>query len=217
MNMQNHTQLLDWHSPANMQALIQALGKHQVVITTTDTVPGLLGAATQESFDRLREVKQDRGEKPFLLLAADYTRALALIPKEAQSPKLISLMKQCWPGPVTLVVPTSTILPGYMRSPHHTVAVRVPDHTGLQELLTHIPYLFSTSANSSGKPTPSTLEQIEPKIAQKVPFIVSEQLTTTGLPSTIIDCTTIDCPRIIREGAYPITQLEVYYGGSFTR
>ncbi len=96
-----------------------------------------------------------------------------------------------------------------MKSSEGTVALRVPDHAGLQSVMKKVGPLFSTSANRKGYPTPATLDAVDQTILDNVDLIIADKKTTPKepVPSTILDCTG-DEIKVIREGAYPIEELE---------
>jgi len=99
-------------------------------------------------------------------------------------------------------------IPDFMKSKKGTIALRVPDHTGLQKLLPHFTGLFSTSANIGGNPIPRTIEEIDERIVKQIACVVldKKEKQVTSLPSTIIDCSGNNI-TVVREGAYPVDEL----------
>ena len=86
----------------------------------------------------------------------------------------------------------------------------MPNHAGLLSLLQHVPALFSTSANKSGQPVPTTIEALDVDILSSVAYIINDGEqgeAASTVPSTILDCTG-EVIRVVREGAYSIERIE---------
>ncbi len=199
------TQQLLWSDASAIKMLQQALQDNQVVVGSSDTVLGLLAPLSEAGFQALNNLKQ-RNEKPYLVLIASVDKVAYFadqIPDYAQM-----FMHTCWPGPLTIIVKAKKGLPSYLVSPQGTIALRVPEHTGLLTLLQHFPGLFSTSANITGEPIPNTLEDLDPHIAGGVAYkMVDQGSAAHTVPSTLIDCSGPQL-KVVREGAYPIAMLE---------
>ena len=138
-------------------------------------------------------------------------KALTFIEKDTkgffQFEKLSNI---CWPGPITLIFKAKATVPHGVKSPEGNVAMRVPDHKGLLQLLEHFDALYSTSANISGKPIPITIDQVEESIVQAVAgMVLNEHSSRLHLPSTIIDCTG-EKIKIVRQGAFAVEKLKEF-------
>jgi len=195
--MQNN--VVFWSDDA-LQNIQSALEQAALIVGTSDTVFGFLAIPTQAGFEVLNRVK-GRSEKPYLVLVGSQQDALALCAEQDRQ-KLQRLMSHFWPGPLTLIVRAKESVPSYMKSKEGTIAMRLPDHTGLQKLLKRIPVLFSTSANYAGHPVPHDKKDVDPTIiAQCAYFVLDEHSQSQpSLPSTILDCTE-EPFKIVREGA----------------
>lgn len=191
-----------WQDPETLPHIEGILVKGGVLLTSTDTVLGLLADLTQESTLRINRIKKRSG-KPYLILVSDVQKALGFVSHKQQSGLQIEkLMNICWPGPVTLLCTAKEGLPSYMQSQEGTVALRVPDHSQLLALLQKFDGLFSTSANSSGAPVPQLIEEVEKEILQEVDGVVLDKNEKkANVPSTILDCTG-DQIKIVRQGAF---------------
>lgn len=204
-------QSLMWSNPHTIAQLANALNKGALVLGSSDTVVGLLAPATQQGFDALNAIKGRPADKPYLLLAHSQERVTALA---AHIPDYAAiLMQACWPGPLTLIFKAADDVPAYMKSKEQSIAIRIPQHAGLLQLLSIIPLLFSTSANKAGKPVPATMDQIDQELLAHINVIVtdSENQKISTIPSTIIDCTG-PTPQLVREGMYSHQQLETLIG-----
>jgi L-threonylcarbamoyladenylate synthase len=191
-------QKVDWNDLQAIKRIEKSLQSGHVVAGSSDTVIGLLTAATQVGHDALDHVKR-RSAMPYLVLVKDLETAKTLSPI-LQNGRVAQLAHQFWPGPLTLIVPAKKDVPDYMKSASGGIALRVPAHAGLQKLLNKMGALFSTSANFSGEPVPHHINDIDPDILKQVSMIISDEEEGPAIPSTILDCTR-DQIKVIREGA----------------
>ncbi len=211
---------LFWDSEPDLLQIVQDLQAEKIVLGESDTVLGLLAKASLYTKEGLDGIK-NRAKKPYLVLIGSLKQAGELInyPELRRlgiDEPVRRLLESSWPGPLTVVLPASKNAPSFLVAPNNSIGIRVPRHAGLQAVLEKIPYLFSTSANKSGSPIPSSIDEVSDDIKSKVECIVKNQ--TTGFnstePSTIIDCTG-EKIMVIREGAYPVKLLERHAGISF--
>lgn len=197
-----------WSDSRVYEALLTALSAGGVVLTPTDTVPGLLASVTAQGVQALDRIKQ-RENKPYLVLVGDKDRLHDLV-AEPLSEQVHTLIRQCWPGPLTIIFKASPHLPVWASSLNKTLAVRMPRHQGLLKLLEKAPALFSTSANISDEPVPQRVADVSQALINKMAYIVGDEIEdgqqACDRPSTIIDCSGPKI-RVVREGAYPISEL----------
>ncbi|MGE0009194.1 MAG: L-threonylcarbamoyladenylate synthase [Candidatus Babeliales bacterium] len=206
---------LTWSKPASRATLAHSLAHGSIAITSSDTVLGFLAPVTLEGFKKLDSLKQ-RENKPYLIVMADKSKLNHFIDLPL-SAGLQRMIDSCWPGPVTLIFKARESLPSYVKGPDGTVALRVPQHAGLLDILKDMSGLFSTSANLHGQPIPETVSDIDPKILQAVACVVTDESEKKQvIPSTILDCTQVQV-RVVREGAYAINELEALYGAPFLK
>jgi L-threonylcarbamoyladenylate synthase len=197
---------LYWDNSDDIVRLTKSLCKGEVSIGTSDTVIGLMADLSKEGFDRLNEIKGRTG-KPYIILlrSSDMMSNLVRSPIDKDLQRLIVM---CWPGPLTLIFKAKETLPAWMKSKDGTIAIRVPDHQGLQAVMSLVGGLFSTSANTHGMPVPKDINYVEPGIVEKAEYIVTDRKDLANIvPSTILDCSGPEL-KVLREGAYSITDLE---------
>ena len=187
---------LTWNDPKSIDLISKTLQKENIVVGSSDTVIGLLAPLTQKGFAQLNQIKE-RNQKPYLILVENLSKALKLS-DDFKRPVVRALAERFWPGPLTLIVQAKKGIPDYWGSPKGAIAIRVPAHEGLQQLLTHFDGLFSTSANKTSKPIPHSFEDLDPSISAQVAYLVEGPLYDT--PSTIVDVTQ-EPFTIVRQGA----------------
>lgn len=201
---------LYWDDKDAIALIGRALSANQVVAGTSDTVWGLLAPLSRAGFERLNSIK-GRSDKPYLILIGDKKNAVHFV-ENSQSFHIEKIITACWPGPLTLILKARADLPDFMKAEEGTIALRMPNHAGLLQLLARFDGLFSTSANRAGQPVPMSIDDLDPVIMQAISYLIidrEEQVTTK--PSTILDCSN-DHIRVVREGAYSVGKLKRILG-----
>lgn len=198
---------LFWDNFGTVDRVGQELQKGTVVLAEGDTIIGLLADVSEKGAAQLNAIKK-RSKKPYLLLVADKQKVLELVEiNPGKICQIEKIMDICWPGPVTMIFKAKNIAASMVTSIDGTLAIRVPDHAGLQALLHKCGALYSTSANLTGAPVPASLKEVDTTILDSVSCVVLNNKGSEGtLASTIIDCTG-DKIKIVREGAFPVEKL----------
>jgi L-threonylcarbamoyladenylate synthase len=127
----------------------------------------------------------------------------------------ISLARDFWPGPMTLVVERSALARDFVTGWQDTVGVRVPNHPvalGLLEAFVKAggKGVAAPSANRFGNVSPTTAQAVSDELGDNLADgdqILDGGACTIGVESTIIDCTG-DAPRILRPGAITEEMIE---------
>jgi L-threonylcarbamoyladenylate synthase len=120
----------------------------------------------------------------------------------------ISLARDFWPGPMSLVVKRSALAGDFVTGGQDTVGVRVPDHPvalGLLEAFVRTggKGVAAPSANRFGNVSPTTAQAVSDELGDYLADgdqILDGGPCDVGVESTIIDCTG-DVPKILRPGA----------------
>jgi len=210
--------LFFWTRASDSINVIELLKKNKIILGTSDTILGFLAPLTQEGFDSLNSVK-GRFAKPYIVLIGD-PRKIDLFVEMPISPAVKMLIDHCWPGPLTLIMKAKRELAPYLKSQDGTIALRMPDHQGLLSVLKEVDGLFSTSANKADMPVPLSIDAVDQEIKKQAAAIILDspesQKSQSVRPSTILDCTG-ETIKVIREGAYPIEDLEQVAGQTFKK
>ncbi len=178
-----------------------------LVVYPSDTVYGLGAAAGDEqAVGRVFAVKDRDAEKAVSLLLADVAD---LAPLCAQVPFLARVLAQrYWPGPLTLVLRCSAAFQSAALGGGDTVAVRVPDHPFLRELIRALGEpITGTSANRSGRPACRSAQEVEQELGDAVELIIDGGPSGAGPESTVVSLTG-SLPVVLREGAIPRVDIE---------
>ena len=100
---------------------------------------------------------------------------------------LRALAERFWPGPLTLLLPKKEIIPDLVTAGLPRMAVRVPQHKLVLELLEHLPFpLAAPSANPFGYISPTQAKHVEQQLGGLIPYILDGGACKVGLESTIV-------------------------------
>ncbi len=186
---------------------IAVLRSGGLVAYPSDTVYGLAAAANDErAVGRIFAVKNRDASKSLSLLLAsggDLEGVGAEVPPLARV-----LAERYWPGPLTLVLRRSPAFHSAALGGGDTVAVRVPDHRLLRELIRALGQpITGTSANRSGRPACRSAQEVEREVGDAVDLIIDGGPSGGGAESTVVDVTG-GPPVVLREGAIPGAEVE---------
>jgi L-threonylcarbamoyladenylate synthase len=122
------------------------------------------------------------------------------------------LIKQFWPGPLTLILPKKDVIPDLATSGLPTVAVRFPAHDAAQKLITlSTGAVAAPSANPFGYLSPTRAEHVASALGEKIEIILDGGPTQFGLESTVLDMSG-EQPRLLRPGATSREAIEAAIG-----
>ena len=198
------TKVLSASSPDAMPFALEILKSGGLVAFPTDTVYGVGALAFDgKAVESIYAAKGRQMEKaiPVLIGVVDDLVRVAL----DVTPLAAKLAARFWPGPLTLVVPKHPDIPKAV-SVTRTVGVRIPDHAMARILLRLAGPMAVTSANLSGRPSPSTAQEVSDQLGGRIALIIDGGKTPGGVPSTVVDCVGAE-PKILREG--PISRDEI--------
>jgi L-threonylcarbamoyladenylate synthase len=185
-----------------------------LVAFPTETVYGLgADACNAEAVARIYAVKGRPADHPLIVHVASMDGLgdwAADVPKYA-----ISLARDFWPGPMTLVVKRSALAADFVTGGQDTVGVRVPNHPvalGLLEAFARAggKGVAAPSANRFGNVSPTTAQAVSDELRDYLAdgdVILDGGPCDVGVESTIIDCTG-DVPKILRPGAVTEEMIE---------
>jgi L-threonylcarbamoyladenylate synthase len=178
-----------------------------LVAFPTETVYGLgADACNADAVGRIYSVKGRPADHPLIVHVASMDGLgdwADDVPGYA-----ISLARDFWPGPMTLVIKRSGLAGDFVTGGQDTVGVRVPNHPvalGLLEAFERVggKGVAAPSANRFGNVSPTTAQAVSAELGNYLADgdqILDGGTCDVGVESTIIDCTG-DVPKILRPGA----------------
>ncbi|MEM1579370.1 MAG: L-threonylcarbamoyladenylate synthase [Archaeoglobaceae archaeon] len=189
----------------------EVIRKGGLVAFPTETVYGL--GADALNADAVRNIylaKMRPLDNPIIVHIADKEeiyRVAKNIPKSVE--KLIDFF---WPGPLSLVLEASEIVPRITTGGLETIAVRMPRHPVALSLIrfSRTP-IAAPSANLAGKPSPTLAEHVIRDLYGRVDVIIDGGPTNIGVESTVLDVTR-DPPQILRPGGITYEELKQILG-----
>jgi L-threonylcarbamoyladenylate synthase len=128
---------------------------------------------------------------------------------------ILRRLSPAWPGPLSLVLPLGRPLPAAAGT--GTLAVRVPGHAGLRELLAACGIgLTATSANQSGAPPLLDPRELPALLAGHDAAVVDGGVLPGGPPSTLVALAAagdggMQELRVLRQGAFPAARLQALW------
>ncbi|KXS12879.1 translation factor [Gonapodya prolifera JEL478] len=104
-------------------------------------------------------------------------------------PHYLTLFRKFWPGPLTVLLPRHpTLIPSATASSLSTVAFRFPSHPVARAVIDACDFpLAAPSANSSGRPSPTTAQHVMADLGGKIPAVLDGGPCETGVESTVVD------------------------------
>jgi L-threonylcarbamoyladenylate synthase len=190
-------ELLD--SPAEIEALSRTLRDGGVAAIPTETFYGLAAdPASRAGVERVLAIKRREAGKPLLVLFAE-RRQLSALGISAR-PEVLDRFFAVWPAALTVVLPLAAAIPASRGA--RSLAVRMPAHAELRELLTRVGPLTGTSLNRAGETPCADADEVAPLLEDEVDALVDGGRTPGGLASTLLDATR-EPPVVLRPGAFP--------------
>jgi L-threonylcarbamoyladenylate synthase len=182
-----------------------------LVAFPTETVYGLgANALDEDAARKIYNAKNRPQDNPLIVHISSHKEVEGLV--RNMPPEARILMERFWPGPLTLVLEKSNKVPYSTTGGLDTVAVRMPRHPVALALIKEsgVP-IAAPSANISGRPSPTTAEDVYEDMAGKVDVILDGGPCEVGVESTVLDLTG-DVPVILRPGGVTREELEEAVG-----
>lgn len=180
----------------------QILLNDGVIAFVTDTVWGLgCLPESEKAVKKIYKIKNREAEKPLILMSDEVYNLfdyLKPIPMPAQR-----LIKEHFPGALTMVLEKSSKTPDYITSGFKTVGIRVPNNALFAEICKCIPsrVLATTSANISHEPPALSYEEAVAYIGNKVDYVVKDYgYNAEGVASTVAGFVDGEI-KVFRQGA----------------
>jgi L-threonylcarbamoyladenylate synthase len=181
-----------------------------LVAFPTETVYGLgADAGNPQAVAKIFEVKARPRMDPVIIHVTDIAAAkrFGKFPRSADP-----LMRQFWPGPLTLIVERRSSVPEIVTAGLETVAIRVPDHPAALALIAAAGCgIAAPSANPFGYVSPTEARHVAEQLGEAVDMILDGGPCTIGVESTILSLRG-PIPCVLRAGGTTVEDLQSVLG-----
>lgn len=195
------TEIYKINSPDDEQikAVGKILRKGGLAAIPTETVYGLAGNALQgKCAEKIFAAKGRPSDNPLIVHISSFSQWEPLVTEIPDSAK--ALADAFWPGPLTIILPKSDLVPEAVSGGLNTVAVRMPENEIARAIIEEsgVP-LAAPSANLSGKPSPTSAAHVIDDMNGRIEAIVDSGDCNVGVESTVLSLA-VSPARLLRPG-----------------
>lgn len=195
--------------PIRMAA--QVLKNGGLVALPTETVYGLAANALDaDAVAGIFEAKGRPQDNPLIVHIAELGELKPLV---TDIPAKAGLLAEAfWPGPLTMILKRSPLIPAVVSAGLDTVAIRMPSHPIAREIIkaAGVP-LAAPSANLSGSPSPTCAQHVLQDLNGRIPLIIDGGICNVGVESTVVSLVG-ETPALLRPGGISAEQLSAVIG-----
>jgi len=195
-----------------LKVICNLIRNGELVIFPTETVYGIgANALDANAVGKIFIAKGRPSDNPLIVHLADKGKLNEIVeePNEVEQKLIDAFM----PGPFTLILKRKPIIPDIVTAGLDTVAIRIPNNIIARGIITYsgVP-IAAPSANVSGKPSGTNIEDIRKELEGKVSAIVDGGETEIGLESTVVKVNDQGIPVILRPGKVTPEEIERLVG-----
>ena len=197
-----------------LKKIANEIKNNKVIIFPTETVYGIgTNGLDAEAIKKLFIAKKRPENKPINLLISN----IDMIENVAKdlTPLDYALIKEFFPGPLTLILKKKDNVPNILTANGDTVGVRMPANEIALKLIEYanIP-IATSSSNISGNETGINIDNIFDDFNGRVDYIIDDGPSKLGVASTIVKVVD-NKPIILREGSITKEQIETVYNNLY--
>ena len=190
---------------------VDTLHRGSVVAYLTDTLYGLgVDASLPQAIEKIYTIKERSSQKALPIIIGDrnmLTDWVQNIPKTIKP-----VLDKFWPGPLTVILPATKVVPAILTARTGKIAVRLPDSMLSKQLSMKLGGpIVATSANFSGMPEALTANDVVTQLGDSLPCILDSGKARHQTPSTILDAT-VTPVKLIRAGGIATEAFIPYLG-----
>lgn len=195
----------------NYKDILKKIGKEvkngKLIVFPTETVYGIgANSLNKEAVSKIFDAKGRASDNPLIVHISNINMLENIVYNINDIEK--KLINAFWPGPLTIIMKKKDIIPENVSGGLNTIGVRMPDNSIARELIEYagVP-IAAPSANKSGRPSGTLIEDIKQELDGKVDYILDAGNSKIGLESTVVKV--IDnTVRILRPGKITFEQLK---------
>ncbi len=189
-----------------LQHAAELLSIGKLVAFPTETVYGVGADATNEAAIKQIFLAKGRPNDRPLTVHISSIEKISVWAREVPAYALL-LAKHFWPGPLTLVLPKQKTVSDIITGGLDTVGIRIPKHPLTLALLKQFSGIVGPSANQYTHKSPTTAQQVQENLGDKIDCILDGGPCTIGIESTVVSCIS-DQYKILRHGAISNEEIE---------
>ncbi len=201
------------NTPEDIETAAKILKSGGIVGIPTETVYGLAADALNgRAVAKIFAAKGRPMDNPLIVHIADFSdiERFGLVSEIPESAK--KLAENFWPGPLTIIMKKSQVIPDEVSAGLDTVAVRFPSHRTANEIIKKSgTVLAAPSANLSGSPSPTSANHVMKDLDGKIDAVLDGGVSDVGVESTVITLAA-EIPRVLRPGGITVEQLRGVLG-----
>lgn len=187
----------------------EEIKKGNLVLFPTETVYGIGANALNEmACKKIFEAKGRAQDNPLIVHISNLKMLEEIV--DEITPLEKQLINKFWPGPLTIIFKRKSkeVIPDVVTAGLDTVGIRMPSNVIAKQLIedANLP-IAAPSANVSGRPSGTKVEDIIQELQEKVAYILDGGCTDIGLESTVIKVEGEEI-KILRPGKITKEQLE---------
>jgi len=182
-----------------------------LVAFPTETVYGLgANALDGAAVLKIFRAKNRPADNPLITHIADFSEIYALAAEV--SPTAEMLAERFWPGPLTIVLPKTYVVPVEISAGLSTVSIRIPSHPVALALIRAAKTpIAAPSANSSSRPSPTSAAHVLADMEGKIDAVIDGGACGIGVESTVLSLVG-EVPRLLRPGGVTLEELQKVLG-----
>lgn len=179
-----------------MRELAKWYKSGQVFAYPTEAVYGIgCDPLNKEAVYKILALKSRSVEKGMILIASNFSQIAPYVVFDSLPQTTQDTILASWPGPVTWLLPKSSVTPDWVSGDSSMIAVRITKHPLVRQMCDHLnAALISTSANPAGESPAMTESQVRAYFSDQV-SILAGQLGTQNSPSKIFHSLTMETIR----------------------
>ncbi|HAN71690.1 MAG TPA: threonylcarbamoyl-AMP synthase [Actinobacteria bacterium] len=185
---------------------LAAVRRGDLVIIPTESVYAIAtDAFSERGVAALREAKGYDDAVPLPLMVGGRSMVAGIAARISDDARC--LMESFWPGALTVLLQPQPTL-AWSLAPGAPLAVRMPLHPVALSLLAATGPLVVTTANVPGLAAPMDVDDAVAQLGHVAALALDAGSLggTTALASTVVD-TTVEPPRVVRDGAISVDEL----------
>ena len=170
----------------NIEKAAKVIQEGGLVLFPTETVYGIgANALNENAVNKIFEAKGRASDNPLIVHISDIAMLEELVKEVGQVEQ--KLIDNFWPGPLTIIFDRKECIPNVVTAGLNTVGIRMPSNEIARNLieLSGLP-IAAPSANISGKPSGTKIEDIIDELDGKVDYILDSGMVDIGVESTVV-------------------------------